>query len=278
MTRSVTPMLQTETPVMPARSVRAPVVKLLWTAGPPALVLVAAVVAWYLAVRLFDIKEYILPTPGKVWHSGVTNGSVLWDSVEVTGKEVVVGFLFSIALALPLGVALGQSALLQRVLVPLLVIAQIVPKVALAPLMIVWFGLDLTAKVIFVVLLSFFPIIVNTMVGVASASSDFRRLARSVGLGRWAALFKVTLPQALPSVFAGLKIGITLAVIGAVVAEFITSQAGLGFLILTAQGQVDTPLLFAAIFVLTAMGLVLYAVVSLIEWTTMPWNRPGERQ
>ena len=251
--------------------------RMLWSVGLPLLVIIILIGAWDLAVHLFDVKAYILPSPREVWHSTTGNKSLLWDGVKATGKEVIVGFALSIVLALPVGIALGQSAILQRVLVPLLVIAQIVPKVALAPLMIVWFGLDLSAKVIFVVLLSFFPIIVNTMVGVASASSDFRRLALSVGLGRWAALFKVTLPQALPNVFAGLKIGITLAVIGAVVAEFITSQSGLGFLILTAQGQVDTPLLFASIFVLTVLGLVLYGLVALVEWLIMPWNRVGER-
>jgi NitT/TauT family transport system permease protein len=244
---------------------------------PPCIAIAAAVLLWYLAIELFDIKEYLLPLPGSVWHSGYVNASILWDALKVTGHEVVVGFAFSLLLAIPLGVALGESAVLQRFLVPLLVIAQIVPKVALAPLMIVWFGLGITSKIIFIMLLSFFPVIVNTMVGVASASTDFRRLAQSVGLGPWATLRKVTLPQALPSMFAGLKIGITLAVIGAVVAEFITSQSGLGFLILTAQGQVDTALLFAAIFVLTAMGLVLYGIVSAAEWLTMPWNRREPR-
>ncbi|MGH3403354.1 MAG: ABC transporter permease [Streptosporangiaceae bacterium] len=176
------------------------------------------------------------------------------------------------------GVALGESRTLRQALYPLIVIAQIVPEVALGPLMIVWFGRGLTAKVVFIVLLSFLPIIVNTMVGVASASVDFRTLAQSVGLTPLATLRKVTLPQALPSIFAGLKIGITLAVIGAVVGEFITAQAGLGFLILTAQGEVDTPLLFAAIFVLTAMGLVFYAAVALVEQVTTPWRHGEDRQ
>lgn len=261
-----------------ARTWRGPVAALFWNFVLPLAVLAVLVGAWDLAIHVFDVKSYILPSPGQVWRSAKDNRTILWDGVKTTGKEIVVGFAVAVGIALPVGIALGQSAILQRVLVPLLVIAQIVPKVALAPLMIVWFGLDLSAKVIFVVLLCFFPVIVNTMAGVAAASADFRRLARSVGLGKWATLVKVTLPQALPNVFAGLKIAITLAVIGAVVAEFITSQSGLGFLILTAQGQVDTPLLFASILVLTVLGLALYGLVAMIGWLVMPWNRSGEVQ
>jgi NitT/TauT family transport system permease protein len=239
----------------------------------PCLVLVAFVALWYLAVVAFDIKPYLLPTPLAVVQELSNSSDVLWSSLLVTAKEVIVGFLVSVIIAIPLGIALGELPALQRSLVPLLVIAQIIPKVALAPLMIVWFGLGIEAKVIFIVLLSFFPIIVNTMTGIASASVDFRKLAQSVGLGSFATLRKVTLPQALPSIFAGLKVAITLAVIGAVVAEFVASQSGLGFLILTAQGQVQTALLFAAILVLTVLGLLLYALISLIEWIVMPWNR-----
>ncbi|MGH3222776.1 MAG: ABC transporter permease [Streptosporangiaceae bacterium] len=239
----------------------------------PVIVLVVLVVVWWLIVINFGIAQYLLPTPGDVWHSLWSNTGILGDSLMETGKEVVVGFLVSGAIAVPLGIALGESRVLQAILYPLMVMAQLTPKVAFAPLMIVWFGLGLTSKIIFIFLVSFFAIIINTMVGVTSASSDFRRLADSVGLGRFATLWKVTLPQALPNIFTGLKIGMTLAVIGAVVAEFVSAQSGLGFLILTAQGQVDTPLLFASILVLTAMGLVLYGIVAVLEWLAMPWQR-----
>lgn len=245
------------------------------TAAIPVATTVVLVLLWALVVRAFHIKEYLVPTPGQVWHSATTDTNILHDAVIATGKEVVVGFLLSVGIGVPLGVALGESRLLQRVVYPSLVVVQIVPKVALGPLMIVWFGLGMTAKVVFIVLLSFFPIVINTMVGVASASTDFRRLAHSIGLGHLALLRKVTLPEALPSIFAGLKIGITLSVIGAVVAEFITSQRGLGFLILTAQGQLNTPLLFSSIFVLTLMGLVFYGVVALAERISVPWRGEG---
>lgn len=246
-------------------------------AAIPALTVIVLVALWGAAVQILHIRQYLVPAPSAVWDSATTHAGILRQSVLVTGKEVLEGFVLSAALGVPIGVALGESRVLQRVVYPLMVIAQIVPKVALGPLMIVWFGLGLTAKIVFIVLLSFFPIVVNTMVGIASASVDFRRLARSVGLGPLATLRKVTLPQALPSVFAGLKISITLAVIGAVVGEFITAQAGLGFLILTAQGQVDTPLLFAAIVVLTVMGLAFYAIVATIERLATPWQG-DERQ
>jgi NitT/TauT family transport system permease protein len=242
------------------------------TVAIPVLTIVLLVLLWAFVVRAFHIREYLVPTPSQVWHSATTDTHILRNGVVTTGKEVIVGFLLSVALGVPLGVALGESRLLQRVIYPSLVLVQIVPKVALGPLMIVWFGLGLTAKVVFIVLLSFFPIVLNTMVGVSSASVDFRRLAHSIGLGPFALLRKVTLPEALPSIFAGLKIGITLSVIGAVVAEFITAQAGLGFLILVAQGQLNTPLLFSSILTLTLMGLVFYGVVALVERISVPWR------
>lgn len=253
--------------------VRRTAVGLLTSAIPPVIGIVVLVAIWQLCVSAFDLEEYVLPSPGKVFHQFTKNFSTLWEGVRVTGVEVLYGFVISIGLGLPLGVILAKVTVLRRMFYPLIVVAQIVPKIAFGPVMIVWFGFGSTPKIALIVLLAFFPIMISAMTGVEASDREFKVLARALGLGPLATFRKIDLPQALPSVFSGLKVSITLAVIGAVVAEFLTSESGIGHQILVAQGNVDTALMFAALIALTLMGLVFYAVLEVCEYFFLSWHR-----
>ena len=154
----------------------------------------------------------------------------------------------------------------------MIVAFQVVPKVALAPLFIVWFGLGTTSRVLLAFVIAFFPMIVNTYVGIQSTDQVMVRMARSFSASRWTIFFKIELPTALPFIFAGLKIGMTFAVIGIIVAEFVTAQRGLGYLMMFAEGNLDMPLLMAALFVLCFVGVLLYAAVALVEKLVVRWD------
>jgi NitT/TauT family transport system permease protein len=187
-----------------------------------------------------------------------------------TTVEIVLGFLLSIALGVPLALAIFVSPAFSRSVLPLLVSSQAMPKVAVAPLFLVWFGFGLLPKVLIAFLIAFFPIVISTVVGLASIEQEKIHLARSMGLGETATFFKIRLPSALPSVFGGLKISITLAVVGAVVGEFVGGDAGLGYLLMVANGNIDTPLLFAGLIALTVQGVVAYYLVELAERLAIP--------
>src|SRR5262249_17578832 len=171
------------------------------------------------------------------------------------------GFALSIVVGIPLAIGIFMSPAFSRSVLPLLISSQAMPKVAVAPLLLVWFGFGLLPKVLIAFLIAFFPIVISTAVGLASIEPEEIHLARSMGLGPAGTFLKVRLPSALPSVFGGLKISIPLAVVGAVVGEFVGGDAGLGYLLMVANGNLDTPLLFAGIFALTVQGVVLYFLV-----------------
>ena len=173
---------------------------------------------------------------------------------------------------MPCGLAVAFSRSVERVVMPVLVFTQLVPKIALAPLFIIWFGFGLFPKVFMTFLLSFFPIVIDSIAGFRSLDREIEHLIRSMGLRAWPAFVKVRLPHALPHVFTGLKVAITLATVGAIIGEFVGSDRGLGYLLLVAGGDLRTELLFATLIVLTAIGLVLYYVVTLLERLAIPWH------
>jgi NitT/TauT family transport system permease protein len=239
--------------------------------GPPTAVIVALLVAWELAVKLFDIKQYLLPAPTQIASYMVDHPGILWSATLVTTKEILLAFGISIVLGVPLGMLLAQDSAVSRSVYPVVVGSQTFPKLALGPLFIVWFGFGITPKLILAFLVAFFPLTIATTVGIHSVRAETRLLARSIGLNPAQRFIKVTLPQALPSVFGGLKVAITLAVVGVVVAEFLGATSGIGYLIINATGTVDTLLLFSALVALTVVGLVLYMGVALAERLAIPW-------
>jgi NitT/TauT family transport system permease protein len=236
----------------------------------PIMTVIGTLAAWEVATRVFSIPAFLLPPPSKIVVSIAEHGSLLLKHGWVTTIEIVLGYLLSIVVGVPLALAIFMWPAFSRSVLPLLISSQAMPKVAVAPLLLVWFGFGLLPKVLIAFLIAFFPIVISTAVGLASIEQEKIHLARSMGLGAAATFFKIRLPSALPSVFGGLKISITLAVVGAVVGEFVGGDAGLGYLLMVANGSLDTPLLFAGIIALTVQGIVLYFLVELAERLAIP--------
>ena len=185
---------------------------------------------------------------------------------------MVAGFVLSVLVGIPLAMALAYSPQVERSIYPIVVFLQILPKIAIAPLFIVWFGFGTMPKVLLVFLLTFFPIVVNTVVGFKSVDPGVMELARSTGAGALRTFYKIRFPSALPSIFVGLKIAAALASTAAVVAEYVASDSGLGYLIITYNGQLATPMVFATIIVLGVIGLVFYFLIEFVERLVVPWH------
>jgi NitT/TauT family transport system permease protein len=230
--------------------------------------LAAFVVFWKLLTVVGGYPDFILPAPEVVAARGVRaiGSGILWEHTAVTLFEIVLGFAVGALAAIATGVALGKSVLIERVLSPYIVAAQAVPILALAPLLDIWFGGGLLARVLICALIVFFPIAIATMVGIRSTDPLLAEMLRSLGASPREITMRLEIPSALPVLFGGLRVGVTLAVIGAVVAEWAGASIGLGVLINIAnQGLFDTPLMFVALVTLAVIGLVFYGLVVLAE-------------
>ncbi len=240
--------------------------------GPPALTLLAVIVLWELAVDIFTIPEYLLPPPSGIVGAMGAEWRYLLLHTWVTTKEILLGFALAVMVGIPTAMAIVYSNHLERALYPLLVASQSVPKIAIAPLLIFWAGIGTLPKVMVAFLISFFPIIIDTVVGLRSVEPEMLHLARSMGAGEMRIFLKIRFPTALPNLFAGLKVAVTLAVVGAIVGEFIQADQGLGYALLQANAVLNTKLGFAAIIVLAAVGIALFVVVDVIERRLIPWH------
>jgi len=236
----------------------------------PVIFAVAFIVVWDVLCRVLSVPAYLVPAPLAVVGSLVANGATLWNDALITLAEIVAGFALSIAVGIPIALGIFASPTFERTVYPALVASQAMPKVAIAPLLIVWFGFGFMPKVMVAFLVAFFPIVINTVAGLAAAEPEKIVLARSMGLSGVDTFFKIRLPNALANIFAGLKIAITLAVVGAVVGEFVGGNGGLGYQLLAANGSMDTPLLFAVLFLLTALGVLLFVLVEAAEHLFVP--------
>lgn len=228
--------------------------------------------AWEAASRGLGLPEYILPAPSRILAEASGRWRPLLDAALFTVQPMLLGFALAVVLgvAIALGIAFSDTA--RQTAYPLLVFLQIVPKIAVAPLFIIWFGFGLMPKVLLVFLLSFFPVVVSALQAFRSLESEVAELLRSSGATRLRAFLMVRLPAALPVLFGGFKVAAALAATAAVVAEFVASDRGLGYLLLEYNGNLDTPMCFAAIFVLTALGLGLYGLVEMAERLAIPWH------
>jgi NitT/TauT family transport system permease protein len=228
--------------------------------------------AWETLTRAFAVPVYILPPPSVI----VTELAARWPRVashaSATIIEILVGYLLSVAISIPLALAIVQLRFVYQTVYPLMVFLQIIPKIAIAPLFVIWFGFGYTPRILVVVLLCFFPIAISSIAGFRSVRPEILELAASAGAGKWMQFRKIGLPSALPSLFTGLKVAAALAATAAVVAEFVASDRGLGYLLLEFNGDLNTPMVFGIIVVLSAMGLALYYAVELIERLTIPWH------
>ena len=236
--------------------------------GAGVVSLAAFLAAWKLVTVIGDYPEYILPAPEVVAERALRaiGSGVLWEHTAVTLLEIILGFALGAAAAILTGIALGKSVLIDRVLSPYIVAAQAVPILALAPLLDIWFGGGLLARVVICALIVFFPIAIATMVGIRAADPLLAEMLRSLGADGAQRTRLLEVPSALPVIFGGLRVGVTLAVIGAVVAEWAGASSGLGVLINIAnQGLFDTPLMFVALATLAIIGLAFYGLVVMVE-------------
>jgi putative hydroxymethylpyrimidine transport system permease protein len=250
-------------------------VRRLW---PPLLLLVAAVGLWQLVVRVANVPDYLFPPPTSVVASLYTDADLLARATVVTVREVVLGYALAVVLALALAVLLHFSAPLRRALLPILVLSQTVPTVVLAPVLAIVFGYGIAPKLVVVAIVCFFPIVVNAVDGLRSTDAELVRMMRTLHGSRGAIFRRVEFPGALPAIFSGARVGATYAAIGAVFGEWAGSSAGLGFVILQAQPALATARIFAAVLILSAVALALYALVTLAERIVVPWEAEVARR
>ncbi|WP_020556223.1 ABC transporter permease [Embleya scabrispora] len=237
----------------------------------PALSMFGVIGLWWLATIVFEIDSFLLPSPKDVVEAFLRQPDYLMDQTWVTVMETVEGFLLAIVAGVPIALLIARSELLERMIYPLLVAVQAIPKIAVAPILVVWMGFGSTPKVAMVFLVCFFPVVISTASGMKSTPSELAELLRSLNAGRAQDFFKLRVPYALPQIFVGLKVAISLAVIGSVIAEFVGASAGLGFVIVQSGASADTALAFAAMGLLSVVSIVLYYALVLLEKRLLPW-------
>jgi NitT/TauT family transport system permease protein len=227
---------------------------------------------WEYAVWLLGVKAYLLPPPSTIWTEFLERWDAVLQGAWVTTQEILGGYLLAVAVSIPMALAVARSRLIEETVYPVVVFLQIVPKIAIAPLFIIWLGFGFAPKLLIVFLLCFFPIVVSSVAGFKSTDPEIRDFARTTGASAWTMFTRIELPQALPEIFTGLKVGAALAATAAVVAEFVAADRGLGYLLLQYNGQFETPMVFAVIIMLSLIGLAVYHVVELIERLVIPWH------
>jgi NitT/TauT family transport system permease protein len=240
--------------------------------------IVLALLLWEVSIRAFDVPQYVIPKPTTAVATLLEDWQLILRYTWITSIEIVLGFIAGGLGGALLGIFIHRYSLAEAALNPLIVFFQIIPKIALAPIFLLWFGFDLSPKVLLVAIIAFFPVTLNTTTGLASTNQDLGHLVQSVGGTRGQYLWRVELPSAMPQIFAGLKIAMTFSVIGAVVGEFTGGSEGLGYLILFSSSQVKTPLLFAALFAIALLGVALYYAIVLLEYWVLPWQRHGTQR
>lgn len=243
----------------------------------PVLTFASLIFLWWLLVVAFEIPQYLVPAPQSVLPSMVANAPDLWQNTQITLSEILLGFGVTVVFAIPMGLAIALSAPIRRIVYPVLVFVQLIPKIAIAPLFLIWFGFGMESKVLLTMLLTFFPLLLASIAGFQQLDPRLLYLTRSMGCSWWQTFVHVRLPSALPVIFSGLKTAATIAATAAIVAEFVGSNAGLGYRLLVATLYLDTPLIFAILLILTILGLGLNYVIEAIEYFVMPWKRATQQ-
>lgn len=243
-----------------------------WVSTPVLLLVFLAL--WKLTIRLFDISPYVLPQPEQVARGMVAlvQSQGFLVHLRVTLMETLLGFAIALVLGVSMGAVLGRVLWLEQALRPLIVASQVVPKVALIPLFIIWFGFGISSKVVIVTTLAFFPIMLNSMLGVRSVDPGHRDVMRSLGASRWATFWRLDYHSTLPYVFAGMEIGIVFSIIGAVVGEYLGGNQGLGYLVVESLNALNAERLFAVIVMLTLLGFLLFLGVIGLKRLFIPWH------
>ncbi len=248
------------------------------SAGWTILSLTLTVVVWAVVVAAFKPPAYILPSPLSVVQRLWESRAQLIDAAGPTVGVILAGFVLGLIIAVPMGMLIVAIPILDKLAYPLVIAFNSIPKVALAPLFVVWFGYGVTPRIVITFSIAFFPILVNTITGLRSVDNEMVRLGRSMGAPMSKLFLKVRLPHALPSIFAGAKVATSLAVIGAIIGEFVASDKGWGYLLIQAQGQLDTTLIFAILVILAVFATIMFYAVELIERVSIPWHSSQRRQ
>ena len=238
----------------------------------PALSMLAIFAVWEAGVRGFGVPEWILPSPSSIARIAIDWRTELLRNSWVTLYETVVGFAVALVIALPIAVLIAYTPIVKHTIYPVLLALQSVPKVAIAPLIVLWVGFGVLPKIIVVFLVCFFPIVVSATAGLEATSRSRLDLMRAFKARPWQVFFRLRIPEAMPHVMVGCKVAITFAVIGAVIGEFVGSEEGLGYLILTSTSQSKTPLAFSALIILTLISIVLYYIVEKAEKLLVGWR------
>ena len=239
---------------------------------PSTLAIVAMIVVWHYSVIYWEVKEYILPTPGAAMMTLFEPHYRWWDNLLITFYAIAGAFFVSAFLGVALAVIIVWNRFLERTVLPLLVLFNTLPKIALAPLFVIWLGYGVIPNIVIAVTVSFFPVVVNTATGLANVDADLLELVRSLKAGKWQVFRKIRFPNALPYIFVGLKLNATLSVVGAIVGEFVASEAGLGAIIIAGGVTLSTPSIFASLVLISFLGLFIYGIVVVIERLVMPWE------
>ena len=237
----------------------------------PVITLGVIILLWEVLCRVFNVPLWLLPTPSAIAKRIIEFFPLLLKHSYVTFYESMLGFALAVVLAIPISIAIAYSRALQNTIYPILLVFQTVPKVAIAPIIVLWFGLGLESKIVVAFLVAFFVIVVNLTTGLLTAPPELIDIVRLLNAKKHQVFLKIRLPYAMPFFFSGLKSAITLAIVGAVIGEFVASSEGLGYIILASTPQLDTDIAFAAIIMLSIMGIALFALIHIVERATIPW-------
>lgn len=238
----------------------------------PAILLLAIGVLWWVATEFGWVASYLVPSPGATWETMISNAGYLWDNTLVTMYETLIGFGLAVAFGLLAAVIMVYSSTMEKTFYPILLFAQVVPKIAVAPLFIVWLGFGMPSKILVAVLIAFFPVVISGVAGLRAVDPEMLQLAATMDASPRQTFMKIRFPTALPHIFSGLKVAATMAVTGAVVGEFVGSNAGLGFVIQQATGFLDTAMLFSGLIIMSVLGVVLFGLIELADRLLLPWH------
>ncbi|MER7351201.1 ABC transporter permease [Streptomyces aurantiacus] len=238
----------------------------------PLALLAACFGAWWVIAAAGWVESYLLPTPGATLDVLLEQPGYLWEHGWVTTYETLLGFLIAVGVGILSAVLMVYSSTVEKTLYPILLFAQVVPKIAIAPLFVVWLGFGIGPKVLIAVLIAFFPVVISMVTGLKAVDPEMLQLSATMGARPWQTFLKIRFPASLPHLFSGLKVAVTLAVTGAVVGEFVGANEGLGYVILQANGNLDTPMLFAGLLVMSLIGVVLFVLVEIAEKLLLPWH------
>ncbi|WMS40953.1 ABC transporter permease [Acuticoccus sp. MNP-M23] len=243
-----------------------------WNALPP-LTFAALIGFWWLSIELFEIPPYLLPTPGAVFDRLISDAPLLWRNTQVTLTEIIFGFALTIVGAIPLGLFIALSPLARQIVYPPVMLLQLVPKIAVAPLFLVWLGFGMESKIVLTILMTFFPLLIASISAFQILDTRYLYLTKSMGASTLQTFRFLRFPAALPVIFSGIKASATIAATAAIVAEFVGANKGLGYVLLKGTSTLDLDLTFAVLVVLTVIGLVINYLVEFSEWLLTPWQR-----